>query len=114
MTARVVDEAISQAWLDAAKDLGIRVAAPFTVQADEEPVTYEAHVVDFGGPKGTVVGVLEEKLDDCRATQGFYRSNLSPSCRSYERQHFIFTLNDWGWYGPEGLRPAWYTGESWS
>ena len=113
MTARVLDEAISQAWLDAARDLGIRVVAPFTVQADV-PVTYEAHVVDFGGPKGTVVGVLEDKLEDCRTTQGFYRSNLSDSCRSYERQHFIATLNDWGWYGPSGLRPVWYTGQSWS
>jgi hypothetical protein len=75
--ARVLDDAISQAWLEAAKDLGIRVAAPFTVHSDE-PILYEAHVMDFGGPKGTVVGVLDDKLDDCRATQGFYRSNLPP------------------------------------
>jgi hypothetical protein len=111
--ARVIDEAISQAWLEAAKDLGIRVAAPFMVPSDQ-PNTYEAHVMDFGGPRGTVVGVLDDKLGDCRATQGFYSSNLSPSYRHYERQHFIATLNDWGWYGPEGLRPAWYTGKSWS
>ena len=111
--ARVIDEDISKAWLEAAKDLGIRVAAPFTVQSDQ-PITYEAHVIDFGGPKGTVVGVLDDKLEDCRATQGFYRSNLSDSYRRYEREHFIATLNDWGWYGPEGLRPGLYTGESWS
>jgi hypothetical protein len=113
LMARVFDEAISQAWLEAAKDLGIRVAAPFTVHSDE-PITYEAHVMDFGGPKGTVVGVLDDKLDDCRATQGFYRSNLASSYRHYERQHFVATLNDWGWYGPEELRPVWYTGKSWS
>ena len=68
--ARVLDDAISQAWLEAAKDLGIRVAAPFTVHSDE-PILYEAHVVDFGGPKGTVVGVLDDKLDDCRALKAF-------------------------------------------
>jgi len=67
---RVIDEEISQAWLEAAIDLGIRVTAPFTLQSGE-PITYEAHVMDFGGPKGTVVGVLNDKLDDCRATQGF-------------------------------------------
>jgi hypothetical protein len=50
----VVDQAISQALLEAAKDLGIRITAPFTVQSDE-PSNYEAHVIDFGGPKGTVV-----------------------------------------------------------
>src|ERR1700689_410781 len=115
MTARMVDDAISRAWLEAAKDLGIRVSAPFAVQVPgHEPINYEAHIVDFGGPKGAVVGVLSDKLDDCRATQGYYYSNLSPSYRDYGRQHFIETLNDWGWSGPAELRPAWYTGKSWS
>jgi len=45
---------MSKAWLKAAKDLGIRVVAPFTVRTSEgELGTYEAHVLDFGGPKGT-------------------------------------------------------------
>jgi len=115
MKARIVDEAISQAWLEAAKDLGIRVAAPFTVQiGGDELVTYEAHVLDFGGPKGSVIGVLDDKLGDCRATHGYYCSNLAPSYRRYDRQFFIDALNDWGWFGPTALRPAWYTGKSWS
>ena len=115
MTARIVDDAISRAWLEAAKDLEIRVTAPFAVPASEgDPIIYEAHIPDFGGPKGTVVGVPDDKLDDCRATQGYYYSNLSSSYRKYGRQHFIVTLNDWGWFGPWELRPAWYTGKSWS
>ena len=114
MTARIVDDAISRAWLEAAKDLGIRVTAPFSVQASErEPIIYEALILDFGGPKGTVVGVLDDKLGDCRATHGYYCSNLSSSYRDYGRQHFIDTLNDWGWFGPLELRPSWYTGKSW-
>jgi len=60
----VVDQAISQAWLEAAKDLGIRITAPFTVLSDE-PSNYEAHVIDFGGPKGTVVS-SRRKLYDSR------------------------------------------------
>jgi hypothetical protein len=115
MNARIVDNAISRAWLEAAKNLEIRVAAPFAVQLPVgEPITYEAHILDFGGLKGTVVGVLDDKMDDCRATQGYYYSNLAPSYRDYVRQHFIDTLNDWGWFGPAELRPAWYTGKSWS
>ena len=115
MTARIVDGAISRAWLEAAKDLEIRVTVPFAVQAsDGDPIIYEAHILDFGGPKGTVVGVLDDRLDDCRATQGYYYSNLSFSYREYGRQHFIDTLNDWGWFGPWELRPAWYTGKCWS
>jgi hypothetical protein len=46
-------------WLEAAKDLEIRAAAPFAVQVSEdEPLTYEAHVLDCGELKGSVVGVL--------------------------------------------------------
>lgn len=113
MKQRIVDEAISEAWREAAKDLGIRVAAPFEVQiAADQLVTYEAHVLDFGGPKGSVVGVLDDELSDCRATQGYYCSNLAHSYRRYERHHFIDTLNDWGWFGPTPLRPSWYTGKS--
>jgi hypothetical protein len=115
MKMRVTDKAISAAWLQAGKDLGIRVIAPFTVKTTEnELVTYEAHILDFGGPKGTVVGVMGEALNDCGAAEGYYCSNLAPSYRSYGRQHFTDTLNDWGWYGPQEYRPPWYSGKSWS
>ena len=115
VAARFVDEAISLAWLEAGADLGIRVQAPYAVEVSEhEIVLYEAHVQEFGGPKGTVVGVLADKLDDCRATRGYYASNLSTSYRQYDRAHFIDTLNDWGWFGPAVLRPSWYTGKLWS
>jgi hypothetical protein len=36
MKARIVDEVISQARLEAARDLEIRVAAPFTVRVSED------------------------------------------------------------------------------
>jgi hypothetical protein len=115
MKARIIDKAISASWLEAARDLGIRVVAPFTLRVSEgERITYEAHLLDFGGPKGTVVGVLDDGLQDGRATQGYYCSNLAASYRRYERIHFIDTLNDWGWYGPVELRPSWYTGARWS
>lgn len=115
MKTRVVDEAISQAWLEAGRDLHIQIIAPFAVQeSGGELVMYEARIPNFGGPKGTVIGVLDDILRDCRAEQGYYCSNLAPSYRSYDRQFFVDTLNDWGWYGPAELRPAWYTGKPWS
>ena len=115
MHNRPVDAAISNAWREAGSDLGIRVTAPFSFPGDREGVLiYEAHVHDFGGPKGTVVGVLDDVLRDDRSIAGYYCSNLGVSYRTYNRQHFIDTLNDWGWYGPEELRPSWYTGKSWS
>ena len=81
--SRTVDEAISQAWLEAANDLGIRVTAPFTMHvAKDEPLIYEAHVQDFGGVKGTVVGVLDDRLSDSRTAEDYYCSNLSPSYKA--------------------------------
>ena len=58
----MVDQAISQAWLEAAKDLGIGITAPFTVQS-HEPSSYAAHVIDFGGPKGMVVSSRRRLYD---------------------------------------------------
>jgi hypothetical protein len=81
--------------------------------AHDELLIYEAHIQDIGGPKGTVVGVLDDRLGDCRTAEGYYCSNLALSYRSYKRQHFIDTLNDWGWFGPAALPPAWYTGKPW-
>ena len=115
MKPRVVDEAISQAWLEAGADLAVQVIAPFAVEASShEVIVYEAYIPHFGGPKGTVTGVLDDKLRDDRTTQGYYCSNLAPSYRSYKRQYFIDTLNDWGWYGPKEFCPSWYTGKPWS
>jgi hypothetical protein len=56
MARRNINEHISQAWLEAASDLGIRVVAVFTLEsAPGEAITYEAHILDFAGPKGAVV-----------------------------------------------------------
>jgi hypothetical protein len=48
--------------------------------------------------------VLEESSMTA-ATQGFYRSNLAPSYRCYERQHFMATLNDWDGFRRRGFDP---------
>lgn len=110
-----MDMEMSDAWRQAAADLGIRVVAPFTLTAESgETREFEAHVLDFGGPKGTVVTGEESGLNDMRGSLGYYASNLSPTYRSYVREHFIETLNDWGWFGHEGQPPSWYTGEPWS
>ena len=45
--------------------------------------------------------------------EGLYPSLLGESYRAYDRELFIDTLNDWGWYGG-GDPPSWYTGRPWS
>lgn len=113
---RILDDQISKAWLNAATDLGIRVVAPFRLKLGRnESLMYEAHIVDFGGPKGIIVGLIErDHTGDVRCRHGYGSSDLSPEYRKYKRELFIDTLNDWKWFGQKGGEPSWYTGKDWT
>jgi hypothetical protein len=109
------DPQIVDAWLQAATELGIKVIAPFKISTnDAGDWWFEAYIADFGGPNGTVVGNRENQLNEIRKQHGYYASNLFPSYRIFDRQHFIDTLNDWGWFGEKGKAPIWYTGKRWA
>ena len=110
-----MEEQISNAWRQAPQDLKIRVVAPFELMAESGTAErFEAHILDFGGPNGTVVGNSDTKWDDIMKRLGYYLSSLFPSYRTYDRQLFIDRLNDWGWFGEKGKEPPWYTGRPWS
>ncbi len=113
---RILDDHISKAWLNAATDLGIRVVAPFPVKLSrDESLMYEAHILDFGGPNGIVVGLIErDHIGDMRGRHGYGSSDLSSEYREYKRELFIDTLNDWQWFGQKGEEPSWYTGKKWA
>jgi hypothetical protein len=107
---------ITQTLLIAAEDLGIEVTAPYIIEAAGERFTFVALAHGFGSPCGTLVGLPDdwETLGDVAEEYGFYFSCLYPPYESYERQHFIDTLDDWGWAGDETKAPVWYTGKPWS
>jgi hypothetical protein len=113
-----LDQDIVDAWLEAAKDLDIRVTAPFSIATESGGVeTYEALIHDFGRPKGTLTGKIAGYRGDpteTRSKTGYFASNLSDSYRKYDREFFIATLNDWQWFGERERQPSWYTGKSWS
>jgi hypothetical protein len=89
--------------------------APINLTLESREIErFEAHVLDFGGPNGTIVGNQDSEWGGIRKQLGYYYSNLFPVYRTYDRQHFIDTLNDWGWFGENGKEPPWYTGKSWS
>lgn len=106
---------VVQAWLTAAKDLGIEVTAPFSFTTHSGATeTFEALIHDFGGPRGTLTGLISKDSTQSRQESGYYASNLSDSYRHYDRALFIATLDDWKWFGIEEKRPSWYTGRNWS
>lgn len=71
------DIEISNAWIQAAADLNIRVVAPFTLMASGgESILFEAHILDFGGPKGLIVGNEGSEFGQERKAAGCYYSNI--------------------------------------
>jgi hypothetical protein len=80
------DSEISNASIQAAADLEIRVAAPFTFTAiDGESILFEAPILDFGGTKGLVVGNKDSENSGARMAGGYaklyprYRRSRSPA-----------------------------------
>ena len=103
---------IANAWLVAAHDLGISVISPFILKGrDGEEYSFIALIKEVGSPKGTLI-CLPEQWDDygyaaIAEEQGYYCSGLYPHGYSkYDREHFIETLNDWGWYDEKPRRSS--------
>jgi hypothetical protein len=102
-----------QAWQEAGRDLGIRIIAPYPVGlADGRTLTAEAFIPDFGSSSGALAISANSSL--CRERElPFWHSQLFDNYRRYDRDRFVETLNDWGWYGTSAP-PSWYSGKPWA
>jgi hypothetical protein len=104
--------AMANAWREASIELGFEFVTPYTfVDQAGAKHTCSGLIVHFGGPKGTlVVSQYDEDpdADVAGAELGYYTSALSPFYyEKYDRDVFVETLVDWGWYGPDDKRPDW-------
>jgi cytidylate kinase len=110
-----LDDQMTKAWREAANDLGIRVNAPFEAKLDDGSVVrFEAQVLDFGSKSGAVVVSGLGTSWEIAKRLGFWVSALEAPYRKYDRQFFIDTLNDWGWFGEKQSSPSWYSGRPWT
>jgi hypothetical protein len=101
------------AWQTAAEDLGIAVTAPASLDGE----VCIALVHEFGSPHGTAVvprgGERESATVAAALAAGHYVSIVNAdSYATYDRNLFVGTLDDWGWYG-SGDPPSWYSGTAW-
>jgi hypothetical protein len=106
-----------EAWLEASKDLSIEVVHPFDLELHGRTCHYVALIKNFGAPKGTLILPLYYDFEDSEldTPDGYYASLLNPSSYGhYNRQKFIETLNDWGYFGEKSACPPWYTGKPWA
>jgi len=104
---------VIEAWKKAAKDLEIEIIAPFIlVTQDNQTFRFELLVKSFGSKLGTIVFSMY-KMEEMKIAEkyGYYYSGLNPEryC-TYDRDFFIETLIDWGYFGNKFEKPSWYTG----
>jgi hypothetical protein len=113
-----IDQLLADQWSKAADDLSIRVSAPVDVSTpDGSTIRCEAHILDFATPRGAIVlsrtsavaffDAFPDEATRPWASIAYYLG------ATYDRAHFVETLDDWGWFGGEGEAPSWYTGTPW-
>jgi hypothetical protein len=108
------EQVIAEAWAEAARDLKLGIESPFVLVApDGRRFEYITLIRDFGSAQGTLLCLPDQwdqgGYDELAELHGFYCPGLYPEAyEHYNREEFIATLQDWGWFG-EGNPPMWYS-----
>jgi hypothetical protein len=103
------------AWVEAAKDLKIRIVHPFKFKSacGEEFETQGVYLPDFGSTTGTLLTCRfdSDEVMDLSEETSYYQAALNPHCyEPYNREVYVAALNDWGWFGNENEIPYWFAG----
>ena len=106
------NEELIEAWKEASKELGIEIETPFFLQMDGRVIKYDLLIKNFGSKNGTLILTTNETNEyEIAEKLGFYYSALNPYHYSkYDKELFIDTLTDWGYFGIFENKPDWYTG----
>ncbi|HTQ29636.1 MAG TPA: hypothetical protein VMI53_00360, partial [Opitutaceae bacterium] len=111
-----IEARVVEAWKQASADLGIKFTSPFVViDPDGQRLEGLGLVHFFGRRLGAIISVIDGPLSRSKVwtNDDYFSSMLGRSYERYERQHFIDTLDDWHFFGPESERPPWYSGKVW-
>jgi hypothetical protein len=113
-------EKLVKSWEIASEDLGIEIETPFYLDIGIRKLKAIMLIKYFGNTNGTLIIPLNETFSteefanyDIGFLQklGYYISYLNLSAyEDYNREHFIDTLLDWGFYGEMKNKPSWYEG----
>jgi hypothetical protein len=113
----MTSEKMLDSWRTAVKDLNIKIQSPFYITTkNEQRLKFDLLVEDFGCQKGLII-MSASNMHGLKAINenGYSYSALNLKTYStYDRQLFIDTLNDWGYFGDSSKTPGWYTGQPWT
>lgn len=101
------------AWRKAADDLGIQFSAPFIGVSNGKRFEALGLVHHFGARIGTLISVGGEPSAeiDYPSNDDFAWSCLGRTGYTrYSRKEWMAMLDDWGFWGPEKMRPPWVKG----
>jgi hypothetical protein len=109
------DDSAIKAWLQAGRELGIDVVAPFTFVMDGRPHKCLAWVGKFGRERGLLLAgtsppdfAIDLDLRNDAARAGYHWSAINVRVyAAFDRERFIEALIDWGFKGTVGERPSW-------
>ena len=112
------DDLVVAAWQSARGLLGVDVVAPFSFRGSSGNHVCTAYLPNFGGRNGIVImetappsfNVDETAADDA-ARLGYKWSFINRDrYRAFDRDLFMSTLTEWGFFGPPDKRPEWWLG----
>jgi len=106
------DNALIKAWKFAAQELGLEIISPLKMNTENVEVNYPVLIKNFGGKKGTIIARHALFMDSPMSKhKDYYFSAVNADYYSeYNRENFIDTLEDWGYYGDKASKPEWYNG----
>ncbi len=109
---------IATAFRQAAAQLKFEFQSGFAISLPDGSIVESiGRLPFFGSALGTLV--FAEQASPLPASlraleeMGYFTSLLFASYERFDERHFAETLDDWGYFGPDSNRPAWYTGRSW-
>ncbi len=109
MYCKEKDKQIIGAWETACIELGIEIITPFIINLRNEELKFPVFVKNFGRKKGTII-VQEGYLEDhtIPRIEDYFFSALNPEVYSeFNKDLFIETLIDWGYFGSQKKKPKW-------
>ena len=107
---------MARAWTKASLDLGLDFISPYEfIDKNGEKYSCSGFLKNIGSAKGTIIISRKDSdgVFDAAVELGFHVPGLAPRYyEKYNRERFVETLKEWGWFGSSEFIPTCFKLES--